>query len=256
MRFSLTIKLFLIVLLVFLGISVSYTTNAAGLGEDCKKTADCTGTNVACDHGKCRGGSGVLCSSDEECCIGTTCKGPEGSKECVGGLFTNGQRAVCLAEGNCDRCDLLMIVKNFFQLLVQIAGALAVLSIVIAGVMYMMGGGALGPLTTQAAAPGVQKAKQALTAAIVGLLIVLFAWSMITWMMHFLGYTHPYGGYWWEIRCGALGACCVEKTDTGIDLIPYSSHGDYLENYEECREKCKGDCYGGSKEDPCGEIEL
>lgn len=211
MRYTSLSKVFLVILLVFWGILVVYSVNAItkdlDLGASCPtKDHDCK-DNLACDHGICRGAAGTNCSANKEyCCTGTVCEDiGGGEKECRGGLFTKDQSAECLAEGNCSKCDLLMIVKNVFQLLVQIAGALAVLGIVITGIMYIAGGGALGTLTTQASAVGVEKAKNALTAVIVGFLIVLFAWSMITWMMGFLGYREPYGP-WYAINCSQTEA--------------------------------------------------
>lgn len=138
-----------------------------------------------------------------ECCTGTICD--EDTDTCIGGLFTKGQSDICLEQGNCSRCDFLIIVKNVFQFLVQIAAALAVLGIVISGIMYMTGGGIIGAkaLEFQPTPAGIETAKKALTSVIIGLLIVLFAWSMITWMMHFLGYEQAVGHAWWSIQCQA-----------------------------------------------------
>ncbi len=184
-------RLLVVVLLVFLGVFAFHLPVQANDKCQCKVHGDtgCTEDGATLDE-ICKPGSTY-------CCQGTICK----NGTCVGGLFTKGQSAECLAKGNCSRCDLLIVLKNTFQFLVQIAGALAVLSIIIAGIMFMLGGGALGVMTTRAAAVGVEKARQALTAAIVGLIIVIFAWSMITWMMHFLGYEQAVGHAWWSIQC-------------------------------------------------------
>jgi len=196
MRFSLLNKLFLIILLVFLGIFAFHLPAQAN--DECQCKVHGEACELSWGDPGCEKLEEDLCKTGSTCCCpGTVCK--DGT--CIGGLFTKGQSAECLAKGNCSRCDLLIIVKNVFQFLIQIAGALAVLSIIIAGIMYMLGGGALGVMTTQAAATGVTKAKNALTAAIIGLLIVLFAWTMITWMMHFLGYEQAVGHAWWSIQC-------------------------------------------------------
>ena len=186
MRFSLTTKLFLVILFVFLGVLFVEVPIQAESDKLCGVHGD------TCKEGRL-----------ERCCTGTICReNKDGTYTCVGGLFTRGQSDTCLEQGNCSRCDFLIVVKNVFQFLVQIAGGLTILSIVVAGIMYMLGGGVLGILTTQAGAVGVERAKAALTTAIIGLVIVLFAWSVITWIMHFLGYTNPLGSHWWEIRCG------------------------------------------------------
>lgn len=147
-------------------------------------------------------GEGEGCTKDEECCDGAICVGGV----CKAGLFTRGQTRECVDKGDCSRCDFLVIVKNLFQFLVQIAGALAVLGLIISGIMYMTGGGIIGPraLAFQPAPAGLEAAKKALTAVIIGFLIVLFAWTMITWIMNFLGYRSA-AGPWYEIDCSQLG---------------------------------------------------
>ena len=199
------VRVFLIIFLVVLGVlATNLPVQAAECSEknsSCTQDTDCCCSEAGvCVSSQCqRSAEGGSCNKDQDCCNGAgICAGGI----CKAGLFTRGQTRACIDEGNCSKCDLLNIVKNIFQFLVQIAGALAVLGIVIAGIMYMTGGGALGRLTTEASAAGVEKAKNALTAVIVGFVIVLFAWTMITWIMHFLGYEQAVGHTWWSIQCG------------------------------------------------------
>jgi hypothetical protein len=106
------------------------------------------------------------------------------------GIFTEGLSAACMAFGCCGTCDILVVISNVFQFALSIVGILAVLVLVIAGIMYVTSGGNQEQ---------VGKAKAALTAAVVGTVIVLAAWLIINAVLSAAGYSD--GGSWFNPSC-------------------------------------------------------
>ncbi len=103
------------------------------------------------------------------------------------GIFTRDLSPKCFACGECTQKDVFQEFINIFTFILQISGSLAVLVIVIGGIMYM---------TAAGDQQKTQKAKGALTAAIIGLIIVLVAFTLITFVMNLLGYSNA--GSWYS----------------------------------------------------------
>lgn len=170
-------------------------------GDTCSKNEDCA-SNI-CDGGECIGhGECAPCAANESCksglckngycqpCTATPTETEEGlevPKE--RGIFTRGLSDECLTEGACGTCDILVVVNNIIGFALQIVGGLAVLALVVSGVLYITSGG--NP-------EQAQHAKMAATAAVIGTLIVLCTWLIVTTIVNTLGYNM---GSWYAPSC-------------------------------------------------------
>lgn len=103
------------------------------------------------------------------------------------GIFTKDISPECLGCGICSQKDVFQEFINIFTFILQISGSLAVLVMVVGGIMYM---------TAAGDQQKTGKAKAALTAAIIGLIIVLVAFTLITFVMNLLGYSNA--GSWFS----------------------------------------------------------
>ncbi len=147
----------------------------AGVGESCENSGDCAESFV---------------------CRDSVCIKKDGSIEIPSapterGIFTRGLTDDCLTIGKCNTCDILVVVNNIISFVLEIVGGLAVLVLVVAGVLY---------ITSQGNPEQVQHAKAAVTAAIIGTLIVLGTWLIITIIVETLGST-SIEGPWYRPSC-------------------------------------------------------
>ncbi|PIU01750.1 hypothetical protein COT68_01530 [bacterium (Candidatus Torokbacteria) CG09_land_8_20_14_0_10_42_11] len=91
----------------------------------------------------------------------------------------------------CQFCDLFWMAQRIFTYLtVTVLAAAALLAIVIVGAMFLFGAANEGLLTT---------AKKALTTTIIGFVIILSCWLIVTEVgraMEWIGKNN-----WWQINC-------------------------------------------------------
>ena len=85
------------------------------------------------------------------------------------GVFTNVQ-CQCVAEGTCSATDFMWVVFNASQLVFGIAGAAALIMFIVGGFMLIISSGN---------AAYVDRGKQILRAAVIGLVIIFGAWIVV-----------------------------------------------------------------------------
>ena len=76
----------------------------------------------------------------------------------------------CIKKGDCDICDFIALGINFVRLLLGIAGGLALLFFIIGGMIF---------LTSRGNPEKIEKGKRMLTGTLIGLIIMLMAWTVI-----------------------------------------------------------------------------
>ncbi|MBU1119555.1 hypothetical protein KKH43_06780 [Patescibacteria group bacterium] len=106
--------------------------------------------------------------------ISAQCKADPGSR----GRFTEGMSNECLNCGACTICDIMNVVTNFARYATMFLAPIGGLMIVISGLMYMTSGG-------NEERKG--KAKKALGAAIIGMVIMMSGWLIINSVMSAVG---------------------------------------------------------------------
>lgn len=125
------------------------------------------------------------------------------------GIFNQGISQACRENGECTQCDGLQIVINIVNFLFNIAGPLAVLMIILGGFLYVTSGGSEERAKT---------AKAAITAGIVGFVIVLIAWTGVDFIIKILGYEKA--GSWFrpDLACQKFEYAVAVKT--GVSATP------------------------------------
>ena len=86
----------------------------------------------------------------------------------------------CLTEGNCNLCHFIALLVHGSDLLISLSGILSVLIIVAAG---------LWMITSYGDSDRYQTGKKMITAVVIGLLIVMIAWTLVNTVLMSL-----YGG--------------------------------------------------------------
>ena len=168
-------------------------------GAECKVKSDCSNeqycTVTSCDWDKkqpkytCTVSSEPLLSAADiaKCQAGTLEQQLKLEGECAAkaptdrGIFTKGLSDLCVGCGICSQKDVFQEFVNIFTFILQISGSLAVLVLVVAGLMYM---------TAAGDQQKTGQAKAALTAAVVGIIIVLTSFLLISFVLTSLGYTN------------------------------------------------------------------
>ncbi|MEW6407185.1 MAG: transglycosylase SLT domain-containing protein [Patescibacteria group bacterium] len=119
------------------------------------------------------------------------------------GIFNQGISQACRESGQCTQCDGLQVAINIVHFLFNIAGPLAVLMIILGGFLYVTSGGSEERAKT---------AKGAVTAGIVGFVIVLIAWIGVDFIIKILGYEKA--GSWFrpDLACQKLEYEAAVKT--------------------------------------------
>ena len=92
------------------------------------------------------------------------------------GIFTRGLSTACLGCGNCTQCDVFQVIANIVSFIFSIAGALAVFFMVNAGFSFA---------TARGNQEAITKAKGALAAVVIGVIIVLLAWALVNTVLSF-----------------------------------------------------------------------
>jgi len=97
----------------------------------------------------------------------------------------------CGNTTECQFCDLFRLAQNiFYYLTITILAAVALLAIVIVGAMFLFGAANESLLTT---------AKKALTTTIIGFVIILSCWLIVTEIGRAMEWTNA--DSWWKINC-------------------------------------------------------
>lgn len=120
---------------------------------------------------------------------------------------------------NCDRfqgdrpCqleDFLLLFVNLVNLMLNILGSVALLAFVIGGVYWLLAAGNQSM---------IDKGKKILSGAVIGVIIVLGAWTLINFIMSF---APGYSGTWWKIK-GIEEKSCWETWSQCPQITPGSS---------------------------------
>lgn len=185
----------------------AWNTRMAGLGgQTCSSSSDCPSEQPNCFAMECKWDKKEVvyaCTNKTEpnlkpadeakCKAGTLERQLKLEGECAAkapkdrGIFTKGLSDLCVGCGICSQKDVFQIIVNIFTFILQISGSLAVLILVVGGIMYM---------TAAGDQQKTGQAKAALTAAIVGIIIVLTSFLLISFVMSLLGYTNA--GSWFS----------------------------------------------------------
>ena len=92
---------------------------------------------------------------------------------------------------SCTLCDGFRMIKGALDWLTTVSVSLAMLTVLVAGVMYMFAGA--NPSLTE-------KAKKLLKDAVIGMGAIFFAWLMVNTVMAIAGIT-TLDGIWFTIVC-------------------------------------------------------
>lgn len=84
----------------------------------------------------------------------------------------------CRASGDCELDDFARLMVQIAQIILGLVGSLSLLAFVYGGIMFIISGGSSERVT---------KAKQILTGAIIGLVIVFTSYAIITFVFTALG---------------------------------------------------------------------
>ncbi|MBU4369050.1 hypothetical protein KJ575_05075 [Patescibacteria group bacterium] len=90
----------------------------------------------------------------------------------------------------CNLCFGFLMLQNIINWLTQIAVAIAVFILVIAGLFYVFSSGDPGK---------IELAKSVISYALMGLALIFIAWLLINIIIAALGYSHPFSGGAWNI---------------------------------------------------------
>ncbi len=112
-------------------------------------------------------------------------------------------------EDPCDVCEFARLLSGIKNLVLEIGAAIAVLFIIIGGVMYMGVGGTTGSGNKAS----TSTAKKIITSAIIGLVILVIAWLIVSAIM-----AATLGGNawanWWTIKCPDDTKCVYQAPAT------------------------------------------
>ncbi|MBN2197800.1 hypothetical protein JW698_01215 [Candidatus Wolfebacteria bacterium] len=117
---------------------------------------------------------------------------------CLLFLTSIAQAALVPCGGNtgveCTWCHLMILVKNIVDFMIYLAIPLAIIMIIVGGIMIMTAGG-----STERASKG----RQILTAALTGLIIVLFSYLIIDTIIKTIGqgWDNLKIGPWNKLEC-------------------------------------------------------
>ena len=99
----------------------------------------------------------------------------------------------------CTYCNLLQLVKNVMDFMLYLVFPLATIGIIVGGFYIMMAAGSTSR---------VQKGRQYITAAVVGILIALLAWTVLDTILKVISPNFQAGslGPWNQLNCKVLDA--------------------------------------------------
>lgn len=120
---------------------------------------------------------------------------------------------------HCKLCHIIILAKNIIDLLIKLAGIIALLAIVIGGFIYIVSAGN---------ASLISNAKNGITKALWGFVIIFVAWVVINVMMALFGFIDPTGdGSWAKFDCNlnTVPSFCGDGIVNGIEVCDSSSKG-------------------------------
>ena len=102
-----------------------------------------------------------------------------------------------VGQAACSYCDLLQLVKNVMDFMLYLVFPLATIGIIVGGFNIMLAAGSTSR---------VQKGRQYITAAVVGILIALLAWTVLDTILKVISPNFEVAalGPWKELRCAPL----------------------------------------------------
>ncbi len=171
--------------------------NVADARRTTLEKTECMASESACTGSNLKLGDGLGCSAPNNFCCGivkpasaTTAGGstpaasgplPAGGStaEWKSGVPGGVQLVPCTQTGDCEIADLVQQAVNFARWLMGLAGALFLLVFVYGGAMYVMSFGRSDMVT---------KGKTALTRGAIGVVLVMGAWTIVTYVADSLGY--------------------------------------------------------------------
>lgn len=170
--------------------------NVADARRTTLEKTECMASESACTGSNLKLGPGLGCSGATGYCCGivkpasATTPGtpaasgplPEGGStaEWKSGVPGGVQLVPCTQTGDCEVADLVQQAVNFARWLMGLAGALFLLVFVYGGAMYVMSFGRSDMVT---------KGKTALTRGAIGVVLVMGAWTIVTYVADSLGYS-------------------------------------------------------------------
>lgn len=116
--------------------------------------------------------------------------------------------SLCYSEGQCTQCDIARLVSSIATGTMAVVGPIATFAIVVSGVMYILSAGKAGSETNIA---GIERAKSALKASIIGAIVAITAWVLVNFILQAMGYTGF--GSWQEIQCQVITEEPATDTD-------------------------------------------
>ncbi len=144
--------------------------------------------------------AGILCAGQVLAAVPTT--GIMAGVKCAGSGAVSGvgqNSSVYNQAESCGLCDFVLIFINVANMIVALSGAMAVLMFVYAGVMY---------LTASMKPENANKAKDAIKATFIGLVIVFGAYTLINFIViTFIGGTQNMSALSSITKMGAWGVC-------------------------------------------------
>lgn len=109
-------------------------------------------------------------------------------------------------EQPCTPCDLAKLARNIVEFLLTIAGSIAILNFILAGLTYTVAPATSGASTKS----GVGNAKKILTYTVGGFLIILLSWVIVNTVTTVLGYSKN----WFTLDCASLNSIGEEEIIT------------------------------------------
>ena len=121
---------------------------------------------------------------------------PQPSEECKKTQRTFITNAQCACCGDCQLSDFVGLAVEVSRFIFGISGSLALVMIIYGGFRWLTAGGS---------SEGIEAGKKAMTAAIVGLLIVFGAWLIVNTVLaaltnNFTSATKVVTGEWWKVK--------------------------------------------------------
>jgi len=146
----------------------------------------------------------------------------------------------------CNLCHIVILANNVINLLIKLAGIFALLALVVGGFLYVISAGDVS---------SISNAKNGITKALWGFVIILIVWILINILMVIFGFEDPFGdGRWNVINCNIPATTCsfscgdgtvqpteeCERTETFADF--QARTGGTVAEWTEMKGKCSFGC--------------
>lgn len=101
------------------------------------------------------------------------------------GMLTGSLSNECINCGACDKCDLINLIASIANNMMKVVGPIGAFTIALSGFFYIISAGKAGG---ESNIQGVARAKMAMSASIVGIIIAVTAWLIINTILGAMGY--------------------------------------------------------------------